>query len=166
MGHKRRQREQAMKALSLSQTRAAGRFFPASPERAQYRRTCRAAGQRRRASASRANAPRASTISLPLCPFASLPRAFLIDTSCHSKAIVSSTKQRIGVPSNRHKISRTGFLIFNREVGAGRLRPRLANMLRSHYNESIHEVRPRNGNFFQPSAPRWAFVFMGELVHG
>ena len=105
-------------------------------------------------------------VSLPLRFLAPLPRAFLIDTSCHSETIVSSTKQTIGDTSNRHKISWSGFLIFNREVGAGRLRPRLANSSGSHYNESIDEVSPRKRNFFPPGAHRWAFVFMGVLGHG
>jgi hypothetical protein len=38
----------------------------------------------------------------------------------------------------------------------------LAFISRCHYNESIDEVRPLQGNFFTPSAPRWAFVFMGS----
>ena len=38
----------------------------------------------------------------------------------------------------------------------------LAFITRCHYNESIDEVRPLQGNFFTPSAPRWAFVFMGS----
>ena len=49
--------------------------------------------------------------------------------------------------------------------------PRLANLSRSLYNQLLNEVRPLQGKFFQPSAPRWAFVFMGsglvrDLNHG
>src|ERR1700733_11677382 len=42
------------------------------------------------------------------------------------------------------------------------LRRQLAFISRWHYNDSIDEVRPIQGNFFMPSAPRWAFVFIGS----
>src|ERR1700733_4937522 len=42
------------------------------------------------------------------------------------------------------------------------VRRQLAFISRCHYNEPINEVRPLPGNFFKPSALRWAFVFMGS----
>lgn len=181
-------------------------------------------------------APRSSCRQASLVTRHSSPATvLLINLRCHSTTLVSSIKQTLGAPSNRHKISRPSprphssaslrspssaqikwdtvplnsapnsmktnsrctkevrHSCWRRASNSTRLLPflscsslcilgvyprllppclrLLANMLRSHYNESIDGVRPRKRNLFKPGALRWAFVFMGsvfvrELTHG